>query len=204
VVVRSSNANSVASSLPLRLFQIQTLRDAAELDFQVAASGRIQLQPIIAVLHGKGANVRKRGLLGVLCVLQQRAGGAQSNVQPLRAKPGQVPGAELAGQQPMRGIAIEMPGRAQPGLGLIIAPLVLGQQQLGRTQAFQFCSDFGIAAQFAYTEPPASQIQPRQSVLRAVGHQRGEEALALPVEKRIFHQRSGSNDTHDLPVDRPL
>ncbi len=91
----SSSANSVASSLPVRLRSSSRLR-------RVVASS---VQPFVATLHGERADVRQRGLLRVLHVLQQRARGAQAGSQVCRRRSRRGRACRTARQQSRRGLA---------------------------------------------------------------------------------------------------
>ena len=66
----------------------------------IAAVGGVQDQGVAALLDVQGADVGQGGSLGVTHVLQQRAGGADSKWQLVRAEAPEVERAELIRQEP--------------------------------------------------------------------------------------------------------
>jgi hypothetical protein len=83
----------------------------AQFQFQVTPRGGIQYECVIAPLHHETREVGQGGALGLLHVLQQRAGGGDRRIQAFRAETRQIPGMELGGEQARGGGHIEMPGR---------------------------------------------------------------------------------------------
>ena len=102
-------------------------------DLQIAPRRRIENQRFAGCLDAQGSQVRQRGLLRFLQVLQQGTGGGDCRVLSLGTEAAQVLGLELFGQQAIGRSRIEVPDRPRPAVRGAAAGVVRGadRQQSG-------------------------------------------------------------------------
>ena len=117
-----------------------------DLDLEVAAAGGIEHDDIISVFYMQAGYVRQGGSLGVLCILHQAACCHHRAIHVFATKARQVPGTELAVEQPVSTVEVKPPWRlltqadivTQCIAELIEQCIIFRDEYLDRLQAFQF------------------------------------------------------------------
>jgi hypothetical protein len=178
----------------------------AHIQFEVAARGRVHEQGGLAVLGHQAAQMRQRGFLGLAHVGEQCTGGADGQRQLLAAEAGQITGAELLAQGAARRIQLEMPGRAvAPGtLHTRFARRrrwrVVGYQDFGRPQPFQFGVQRLDPCHLHDTKASGGQIQPGQPKAASPAADAGEQGFAALLQQGIVGDRARRDHAHHLAL----
>ncbi len=177
-------------------------------DLQVAARRRVDDHRVVPALHHEAGHVRQRRALRVGDVLQQAARGADRERQRRASEAGEVARAELAGEQALAAVGVEVPDRpaGQPVRARQARRQgeVLGQQQLGGAQALELAGEGLYACELLHREAPAAEVEDREAVAAARLAQRGEQVVAAFLEQRLVGDGPRGDDAHDAALDRAL
>ena len=176
-------------------------------NFQIAPRGGVEAKVSPFVLDGQAGDVRQRLHLRRARVGVERAGGADGERREIGAEAGQVAGAEVLGQLPGGGPAVELPVRqaldAGGARGLHVVRQRFGDQHLGRPQALDLRRQRRQRC-FEQAEVAAGQVEPGQADAVAFAGDGSDQVVAPCLEQRLVGERAGRDDAHHLALDRAL
>ena len=173
------------------------------------ASGRgVHGHRLVGAFHRQSAQVWQCGLLCLLDIGQQAAGGTDGQIHSFRAESGEIAGAEESAQFTLTALSIEMPDRAlaqTTQAGNADRPSrILGDQRFRGLQSGKFRIEFLNGGDFAEQEATAAEVHPGQAVSCIPRGDGQQQVVAAFLQQRLIGDGAGSDDAHDLAFNQSL
>ena len=175
-------------------------------DFQRAPRGGVETQVLAGRLDMDVAHVRERDLLRRTGIGDQRAGRGEPQRHVLHAERREAVQSQDPQQCALGTCSVELPCRQRPRGYAARARrrcAILGEQQLGRLDAFQRGRGFG-ERRLGHRQPSGGEVEPRHTGALARRVPRREQALAPRVEQVRVRDRARRDDARDLALERSL
>src|SRR5690606_13484650 len=186
---QQARAHGGLAAVDHRLQGVVAAAGEVGVQLQVSAAGAVEDDGVVQALVAQAAQVGQGGTLGFLGVGQQAAGGANGEGQALAAEALEILYAELLAQALARAVSVEVPGGAAAYAaalfhGQALGPVV-GDQQLGRGQAFQFGQQVLPGLQLLHAETAAGDVEHGQAEQLLVTQHGADQVVAALVEQRL-------------------
>ena len=179
----------------------------AAIDLQIPARGAVEYQGVGDRIGPHGRDMRQRGLLRGLDIVEQGAGGGDRPRLVGTAESVQLGHVEEGGELAARGHRVEQPGRAFAhgrARRRVCQGAVLGDHDLAGGQPRQLGRQRGLVGDLRHGEVAAGELQHREADGAPGRGDRDHQIRTAGIQQRLVGDGAGRDDAHHLPTHRAL